>query len=612
VLENRASVHGFVLFTTGLLKHPYVATPNEELAATFPVFTMASEDLSGELPNYLSSRLSERDPEFATEFAAGTFRQNRGFMSQIGRAILDGNTHHFELLDNQRRAFNLCLATTREVMRALPTRRVVLVDGPPGSGKSAVAARLWASLVTDASIPDGHVLLVTTSQSQNSNWVHLINQATAGRSGRGVARRAASFSPIGIPGLSRLRKQCGDRNLYKDALHWRDHLADLARRHMQPQPGAETDSVLVSLVDEAHALVNTEREYGVGQYGFVTGLGPQAYHIMRCSRLTVFFLDPEQSFRAKENTDVQDIEHWALELGATVERVSLHGAQFRCAGSAEYVAWIESLLSGAAEEMNRVFASAWYGDFAGVRPAASHGSVVAFPGRPRVGNVATTRIVGEPAAVVYQTPRRESPARMNFRIYADPFSMERDLRDLSKQHTVRLVSTYARAWKTRDSTYPHRLPAEALDFCEPVVLTSGQRRVWHRPWNFVPGNDYTGFVAGRPGLPISEDPLCEVGCTYAVRGFDFDYVGLLWLNDLLWRNGRWVVPLENVHESGISQLVSKAKREGVLAPAGPQGKRVLEGVRRAYRILLTRAIRGILAWIPDEETRGHVAASLSV
>jgi predicted RNase H-like HicB family nuclease len=34
------------------------------------------------------------------------------------------------------------------------------------------------------------------------------------------------------------------------------------------------------------------------------------------------------------------------------------------------------------------------------------------------------------------------------------------------------------------------------------------------------------------------DPLCEVGCPYAVRGFDFDYLGLLWLGDLLWGDGR--------------------------------------------------------------------------
>lgn len=406
VLEERASVHGFVLFTTGLLKHPYVVSPNKELAANFPVFTMANEDLTDRLPHYLSNRLTERDAEFATAFATGTFRQDRGFMSQIGRLILHGDTRHFELLDNQRRAYHLCLAATREMLSGTEiARRVILVEGPPGSGKSAVAARLWASLVTDKSVPDGNVLLVTTSQSQNSNWVHLINQATASRSGRGVARKATGFSPLDIPQLNRLRHEAGTRGLYKDATNWREHLRDLERRGIRARPGAEADSTLVALVDEAHALINPEREYGVGQYGFVTGLGPQAYHIMRCSRLTVFFIDPEQSFRTRENTRLEDIEHWAGELEAKVERISLHGAQFRCAGSADYVAWVESLLGGASEEMNQVFASAWYADAPQTRARASsarYDNIIAFRRRPSARNV-----VNEPSAVLRMVPDTE-------------------------------------------------------------------------------------------------------------------------------------------------------------------------------------------------------------
>jgi len=361
-------------------------------------------------------------------------------------------------------------------------------------------------------------------------------------------------------------------------------------------------------VDEAHALINPEREYGVGQYGFVTGVGPQAYHIMRCSRVTVFFLDPEQSFRSRENTTIGDIEAWAQELGATVERVSLHGAQFRCAGSSEYVAWVESLLSGASAELNRVFASAWYAG--AIRQHARSGNVIAFPQRNERPSVQEDVAVAEPAvSYVVDLSRRIS---MDFRLYSDPFEMERDLRSLSENFVVRVLSAYSREWKTKGSTYPHRLPAEALDFHELVTLEHGEQRFWSRPWNFVPKGDYTGFIAGRPGTPIHDDPLCEVGCTYAVRGFDFDYVGLLWLEDLIWRDGRWFVQLEHVHESGIGQLVREARREGSLAPAGPKGANVLERVRQAYRILLTRAIRGVFLWIPDAETRAHVGMSLSV
>lgn len=616
VVDQKAQVHGFVLLTAGLMKYAYVAEPNKTLSAEYPLFTMSSEDIEGALPAFLASRISENDEKFAAEFSSGTFKQDRGFMSQIGKAILAGDTKQFELLDNQRRAFNLCLATTKDALNRGGSKRVIVVHGPPGSGKSAVAARLWASLVADESVPEGNVLLVTTSLSQNSNWTYLVDRASANRAGRGVARKATSFPPLDIPRLKRLRNAARNPDLYRDAARWRQSLLDLDQSGTAARPGAESNSVLVSLVDEAHALINTEREYGVGQHGFVSGLGPQAYHIIRCSQITVFFLDPEQSFRIHENTKVDDLKTWAEEFGASFESISLEGAQFRCAGSAEYVEWVESILSGTAIEMNRVYASAWHReDFVLDQKVASTatGNVVAFPvshGASR-GNVHAQK-VAEPTGSYRVVPLRKAASAMRFEIFSDPFLMERELRNLSSSNSVRLVSTYSRPWNTRDSAYPHREAPQQQDFSELVTAPDGSSRLWSRPWNFVPGQDYTGFVAGRPGLPIHEDPLCEVGCTYAVRGFDFDYLGLLWLNDLVWRNGAWTVPLANVHESGISMLVRQARREGLDAPNGPRGRDVLAKVTQAYRILLTRALKGMFVWIPDAQTREYVEASLKV
>jgi hypothetical protein len=339
----------------------------------------------------------------------------------------------------------------------------------------------------------------------------------------------------------------------------------------------------VSLVDEAHALVNTESEHGVGFYGFDTRTGPQAYHIIRCSRVTLFFVDPKQNFRSKENTTVEDIKGWAAEFGAKVQTVSLNAAQYRCAGSVEYVDWVEGLLEDSDAETNRSRARKWY----------------KAPRRNADGSRA-------------RSVRTRSPRRMHFEVYSDPFKMERELLKLTRDTEVRLASSYSRPWKSKRASDQRKLSRKQLDFYEAVRKSGRPTHYWTRRWNFVKGtDDYTGFIARRAGFRMHADPLSEVGSPVAIRGFDFDYLGILWLDDLRWRNGRWVVDLSHVHESGIRTLVQRARRAGPTAEVRARRQKVLEKVCQVYRILMTRAIRGVLAWIPDRETRQHVENSLS-
>ena len=82
---------------------------------------------------------------------------------------------------------------------------------------------------------------------------------------------------------------------------------------------------------------------------------------------------------------------------------------------------------------------------------------------------------------------------------------------------------------------------------------------------------------------MAKDPLGEVGCPYTVRGFDYDWVGLLWLKDLVWRKDRWTVDLDHVHESGVSGYSGDARRE-VRTAVGPANQELLKRVKQAYRI----------------------------
>jgi DUF2075 family protein len=126
---------------------------------------------------------------------------------------------------------------------------------------------------------------------------------------------------------------------------------------------------------------------------------------------------------------------------------------------------------------------------------------------------------------------------------------------------------------------------------------------------------------------MHEDPLCEVGCPYEIRGFDFDYVGLLWLDDIVWRKDRWMVNLAKTLDRANTCSASQARKEQeairrrqgyrgaaakeiplvpLSAEGMPETAKFFKRVVQSYRILLTRAVRGVVIYIHDLETREHV------
>ncbi|MFO1361355.1 MAG: DNA/RNA helicase domain-containing protein [Burkholderiales bacterium] len=565
VQDQRADVRGCVLFTRDYFVERYADPPNDALVRDYPCFTLAPHVVRETWPAYLARSLNTGDEQFARAFVAGRYRQDRGFVRQIGAQIRDRANRPFELLDHQRRAFALVRARLEaEVLgRGAPRKQVIVIQGPPGSGKSVLAARIWSALVTDDRLPDGAAVLTTTSTAQTSNWTKLFQIAGGAKAAGGVVKRAASYVPVTTQTLGRLRRKHG-AEFASDPVAWRENVQLLRDWGVPFQDGAGNEQYLVSVVDEAHALINPEHPEGRGQFGFAPTFGPLAWHIIRCSTVSIFLLDAEQGFRDRENTTLADIRHWAEELGAEVgEPISLEGAQFRCAGSADYVAWVEGLLQG------------------------------------------------EPAVELAGLARKWRQV-FDVQLADTPAALEQRLRDVAAgSRTVRLLASYAREWKTKGAARPHALPAAQQDFHEPYVDESGTQRYWSKVWNFIPqnGSDYTWFIQAPVGSPMHTDPLCEVGCPYAVRGFDFDCIGVLWLGDLVWRGGKWQPDPTHVHDTGLDRSVRAAEAEH--AP-GPAQEKLRAALAQAYRILLTRGMSGCHLWIEDAETRAHLRACLGL
>lgn len=577
-VNEQTNVVGAALFTRPDSVAAYREPPNRTLTSAFPCFSIGGN--THDIPQaqlFLSKNIKAPNAEFAQRFEKGEFRQDARSILAAANSLLRSSAEGLVLLDHQRFALAKCVALLQSALTEHSKQRklTLVVKGPPGSGKSVVALKLWAQTVRALGRVAGSKHFVTTSESQADNWERTVN-AIHGNADW-LVRRASSFQPIRGPEYSELvakhRIRSGGRTGWRSALQ---QLKDAGTRLTAER---RDNSCALTVVDEAHALMNPEHKEVDPFSGIHVELGPLGYHIIRCSKVSVFFLDPEQGFRDKENTSIDDLKAWSDELDSEfLEVADLSGTQFRCAGSAEYVDWVDALLANA--PMNTLVAKArrWH-----PRPSF-HG----------------VRDTGE-------SPSAHGARGLDFRIFDDPLQMENALRVRQREgHEVRLLASFARPWRSKKVTSMRQVKDEHYDFEIPVQVGAGWVP-WRKLWNLKEGGfGYSAFVQAPIGSAMYADPLCQIGCPYVVRGFDYGYVGVLWFSDLRARDGRLLPDPQHIHETQL-KLTKAAVGRGEAGAA----ERLASGVKQAYRILLTRGLKGIYLWFEDGATRRHVEAALN-
>ncbi|WP_353708208.1 DUF2075 domain-containing protein [Cellulosimicrobium sp. ES-005] len=122
---------------------------------------------------------------------------------------------------------------------------------------------------------------------------------------------------------------------------------------------------------------------------------------------------------------------------------------------------------------------------------------------------------------------------------------------------------------------------------------------WSRPWN-VKGDRAVGDAPPSPLWATSPGGFGQVGCVYTAQGFEYDWNGVIFGPDLVWRTDRWV-----------------ARREANKDPAFRSRTQVSDEqfdalVRNVYKVLLTRGMVGTIIYSTDRETQEHLERLLSV
>jgi len=202
-------------------------------------------------------------------------------------SMLKGN-EEFIMIDEQKIAYEYVLDAVMNTEGK--KKKVIIIEGGPGTGKSVVAINLLVKL------------------TQMEKFVSYVTKNSAPRT---------VYSAL----LTGDMKKSHIDNMFKSSGSFID---------MEPNI---FDALIV---DEAHRLNDKS--------GMFRNLGEnQIKELIEASKVTVFFIDEDQRIHIHDIGEKKEIRNWAEGFGADIIETELE-SQFRCNGSNGYLAWLDHTL----------------------------------------------------------------------------------------------------------------------------------------------------------------------------------------------------------------------------------------------------------------------------
>ncbi len=221
--------------------------------------------------------------ELIYKIDSGRIKPSKSLQDSIAK-MLEGN-REFIMLDEQKVVYEEILNEARCSAKD-GKKRVLIVKGGPGTGKSVVAVNLLAKL---------------TKEDQFCQYVS---------------------------------KNAAPRNVYRKKLKGSIRKSSVDNMFKGSGIYTETQNNMIDtiLVDEAHRLN--------AKSGMFHNMGEnQIKEIIHSAKCSVFFIDERQRVTLKDIGRIGEIRKWAEQEKAQITEMELL-SQFRCNGSDGYLAWL--------------------------------------------------------------------------------------------------------------------------------------------------------------------------------------------------------------------------------------------------------------------------------
>lgn len=168
--------------------------------------------------------------------------------------------------------------------------------------------------------------------------------------------------------------------------------------------------------------------------------------------------------------------------------------------------------------------------------------------------------------------------KLNVKVFDDPNELRDELRELNKINgKSRMIAGYCYDWNVKNGRGEWD-----------IELPNGFKAKWN-----LEKDDHWA---------VNPNSFEEVGCIHTCQGMEFDYVGVFIGKDLYYEGG---------HIKTNRNAISKDDKTSGIRLKSTSDEEADKLIRRTYKVLLTRGLKGCFIYCEDEALRNYLKAKLN-